>query len=297
MLDWLASQFIAGGWSLKQLHRLIMRSAVYRQRVGSNESGFYQRSLRRLEAETIRDRMLAASGTLDETLYGPPLKIKEDDTGQVMVDGSQFRRSVYIQTRRSRPVGMLQTFDAPVMETNCEIRPSSTVATQSLVLLNGKFILEQASKLADRVARDPAEPTSLQIDLASELENRKPMWQYGYGWHDPAAEPKTTFRPLQHWTGTQWQAGKTLPDAVLGYTLLNASGGHPGSDRKAVIRRWTSPADGVVKITGSLSHPSENGDGVRGRIVSSQAGKYARRVDCLQRNYRNACRCNSSCGW
>jgi len=167
---------------------------------------------------------------------------------------------------------MLQTFDAPVMETNCEIRPSSTVATQSLVLLNGKFILEQASKLADRVARDPAEPTSLQIDLASELENRKPMWQYGYGWHDPAAEPKTTFRPLQHWTGTQWQAGKTLPDAVLGYTLLNASGGHPGSDRNAVIRRWTSPADGVVKITGSLSHPSENGDGVRGRIVSSQAG-------------------------
>jgi hypothetical protein len=272
MLDWLASQFIAGGWSLKQLHRLIMRSAVYRQRVGSDESGFYQRSLRRLEAETIRDRMLAASGTLDETLYGPPLKIKEDDTGQVMVDGSQFRRSVYIQTRRSRPVGMLQTFDAPVMETNCEIRPSSTVATQSLVLLNGKFILEQASKLADRVARDPAEPTSLQIDLASELENRKPMWQYGYGWHDPAAEPKTTFRPLQHWTGTQWQAGKTLPDAVLGYTLLNASGGHPGSDQKAVIRRWTSPADGVVKITGSLSHPSENGDGVRGRIVSSQAG-------------------------
>ncbi len=273
LLDWLANEFIVGGWSLKQLHRLIMGSAVYRQSVGSGASVFYQRRLRRLEAETIRDRMLAASGSLDETLYGPPLKIKEDDTGQVMVEGGQFRRSLYIQTRRSRPVGMLQTFDAPVMKTNCEVRPSSTVATQSLVLLNGKFILEQAANLADRVAKDPAVPTSSQLALTTSLRNRQPMWQYGYGWHDQNAEPQTTFHRLEHWTGTQWQAGKELPDADLGYTLLRAAGGHPGSGSNAVIRRWTSPDDGVVTITGVLSHPSENGDGVRGRIVSSGAGR------------------------
>ncbi len=273
LLDWLATEFIAGGWSLKHLHRLIMNSAVYRQSVGSGDPVFYQRRLRRLEAETIRDRMLAASGRLDATLYGPPLKIKEDDTGQVMVEGGQSRRSIYIQTRRSRPVGMLQTFDAPVMETNCEVRPSSTVATQSLVLLNGEFILQQAGNLADRVAGNPAEPTSSQLALTDNLVNRKPMWQYGYGWYDQTSEPQTTFQLLGHWTGTQWQAGKELPDPELGYTLLRATGGHPGSGRNAVIRRWTSPADGVVTITGALSHPSENGDGVRGRIVSSRAGE------------------------
>ena len=273
LLDWLASEFVAGGWSLKNLHRLIMESAVYRQNAGSGDAVFYQRRLRRLEAETIRDRMLAASGRLDGTLYGPPLKTKEDDTGQVMVEGDQSRRSIYIQTRRSRPVGMLQTFDAPVMETNCEIRPSSTVATQSLILLNGKFILQQAGYLAERIADNPAEPTPSQLALTNDLLNRKPMWQYGYGWYDQASQPRTTFHALPHWTGTQWQAGKELPDAELGYTLLRATGGHPGSGKNAVIRRWTAPANGVVNIAGALSHPSENGDGVRGRIVSNRDGK------------------------
>ena len=272
LLDWLAKEFVDGGWSLKRLHHLIMSSAVYRQRVGLEDSVFHERRLRRLEAETIRDRMLAASGSLDQTLYGPPLKIKEDDTGQVIVEGEQFRRSLYIQTRRSRPVGMLQTFDAPVMETNCEVRPSSTVATQSLVLLNGKFILDQAGKLADRVSREPAKPTEAQLRLTVELENRKPMWQYGYGWYDQSVKPTTTFQRLQHWTGSQWQAGNELPDSELGYTLLRATGGHPGSGRNAVIRRWTAPATGFVTIEGLLSHPSENGDGVRGRIVSGTGG-------------------------
>ena len=124
-----------------------------------------------------------------------------------------------------------------------------------------------------RIAENPAEPTNAQLALTVDLVNRKPMWQYGYGWYDQASEPQTTFRLLGHWTGTQWQAGKELPDPQLGYTLLRATGGHPGSGRNAVIRRWTSPADGVVTITGALSHPSENGDGVRGRIVSSRAGK------------------------
>ena len=76
--------------------------------------------------------------------------MKEDDTGQTVVDGPQSRRSLYIQQRRSRPVAMLQAFDAPVMETNCEARPISTVATQSLILLNGSYILEQAAVVAER---------------------------------------------------------------------------------------------------------------------------------------------------
>jgi hypothetical protein len=95
--------------------------------------------------------MLAAVGQLDRTLYGPPLAIKEDDVGQIIVSGEQKRRSLYIRVRRSRPVAMLQAFDAPVMETNCESRSISTFATQSLMMMNGQFILRQAAKLAERV--------------------------------------------------------------------------------------------------------------------------------------------------
>lgn len=160
LLDWLAAEFVASGWKLKSLHRLIMSSTAWRQQRSrfdephpdSNRSALaLPTSLMRLEAETIRDRMLVVSGQLDPALFGRPLKVKLDDTGQVIVDGSQKRRSLYISNRRSRPVSMLQTFDAPVMETNCEVRSNSTVATQSLMLLNGGFILEQSAALAQRI--------------------------------------------------------------------------------------------------------------------------------------------------
>lgn len=150
LLDWLAAEFMDHGWSLKHLHRVIMQSAAWQQvRDGVTHPGVPAK-LVRLEAEALRDRMLAVAGNLDPTLYGPSIPVKEDDTGQTVVDGPQNRRSLYIQQRRSQPVAMLQAFDAPVMETNCEARPISTVATQSLILLNGSFILDQARALADR---------------------------------------------------------------------------------------------------------------------------------------------------
>ena len=78
----------------------------------------------------------------------------------MVVNGEQKRRSLYIQVRRSRPVGMLQAFDAPVMETNCEKRSNSTVATQSLMLLNGEFIRQQASHFAATIRKQaPAKDT------------------------------------------------------------------------------------------------------------------------------------------
>jgi hypothetical protein len=150
LLDWLAAEFMDHGWSLKHLHRVIMQSAAWQQvRDGVTHPGVPAK-LVRLEAEALRDRMLAVAGNLDPTLYGPSIPVKEDDAGQTVVDGPQNRRSLYIQQRRSQPVAMLQAFDAPVMETNCEARPVSTVATQSLILLNGSFILDQARALADR---------------------------------------------------------------------------------------------------------------------------------------------------
>lgn len=282
LLDWLASEFMAKGWSLKQLHRTILGSTAWRQSSYRDpamnaldpENRFYWRkSLQRLDAEILRDRMLAASGTLNRDLFGEPIPIKEDETGQVIVDGQQTRRSLYIRIRRTQPVGMLQTFDAPVMETNCEFRPVSTVATQSLMLMNGEFTLEQAGRLADRViALNAPLPQSLQ-KLASELPpGPAPLWEFGSGVFDSEKQRTSNFRPLPHWTGSQWQGSDKLPDPQIGWVLLHAGGGHPGNPQFATVRRWTAPRNGTVELTGTLSHGGGSGDGVRGRLVSSQQG-------------------------
>lgn len=274
LLDWLAAEFVAKGWSVKHLQRVIMSSAAWRQERGRQEDGPLQSPLMRLEAEAIRDRMLAVSGSLDRTIGGKSVGIKEDDTGQTVVDGPQTRRSLYVQVRRSRPVAMLQAFDAPVMECNCEVRPVSTVATQSLMLLNGEFILERSAALAERVVAATATLTSPPSSIVSMTiaEPPRSAWSYGFGTVDEPAGRTTVFTPLCHWTGSQWQAGARLPDPTLGWVILGATGGHPDALERAVIRRWTASGDARVSITGTLAHPSEQGDGVRSRLVSSRAG-------------------------
>ncbi|MDF1842071.1 MAG: DUF1549 domain-containing protein [Rubripirellula sp.] len=274
LLDWLADELMTQGWSLKTLHRTIMSSATYRQRVvNASQKDYAGRRLQRLEAEAIRDRMLATTGRLDPRLFGRPVNLKEDDTGQIVVESPQKRRSLYLQVRRSRPVAMMSSFDAPTMETNCEMRSSSTVATQSLMMLNGQFILDRAIEFADRVAEEglAIQPRSMLPDI----DFPKPLsrsWQYGFGSYDQQAKRTDSFTPLTHWNNNQWQAGPALPDPKLGWVLLNAQGGHPGDPHHAVVRRWTAQANGSVKIDGKLSHPSTAGDGVRGRIVSSSKG-------------------------
>ncbi len=208
LLDWLASEFVAQGWSLKKLHKTIMTSAAYQQRSGGVvESGSdggkrspTQRSstpalqnsasqldpdnkllwhypLRRLDAEQLRDSLLAVSGKLNEKLGGAPVPIMNDETGQVVVgvntddtagrpsgkfvslNGEEFRRSLYVQMRRSKPIGFMETFDAPRMEPNCELRNASTVAPQSLMLMNGEFTLTQAKFFAERVTKEAGDST------------------------------------------------------------------------------------------------------------------------------------------
>ena len=216
--------------------------------------------------------MLVATNTLDPKLFGTPLKITEDDTGQVVVDANQPRRSIYIQARRTQPVALMQTFDAPVMETNCEVRADSTVATQSLMLLNGQFILDQAARLADRSAKEPSPIGSEFANGLTVPELPAQAWQYGFGRFDEKNNCVEEFSALPHWTGSQYQGGATLPDQKLGWALLNAGGGHPDNPSRSVIRRWTANDDCVVRISGSLSHASQHGDGVRGRVVSSRQG-------------------------
>ncbi|HEY3964707.1 MAG TPA: DUF1549 and DUF1553 domain-containing protein, partial [Planctomycetaceae bacterium] len=297
LLDWLADEFASRNWSLKQIHRLIMTSAVYRQsstvgqvsnlpdstdprrvdprRIDSDDSLYWHFPLRRLEAEVLRDRMLAASGRLDRTQFGPAIPVEEDFAGQVVVKGDNPRRSVYLQVRRTKPMSFLTTFDAPVMTVNCERRSSSTGAMQSLMLMNNEQVLKEASLLAQRVRTQT--PIDYQQELAAPFAAKFPRhnaaWQFGSGVYDESAKRVGQFSALPHFTGSAWQGGAALPDPTLGWVLLHAAGGHAGNDQQhAAIRRWTAPRAGAVAIAGKLKHPSENGDGVRGRIVAGKSG-------------------------
>ena len=291
--------------SLKRLHRLLMSSAVYRQSsrraadaaMKDADGAYYSRfPVRRLEAEIVRDRALAVSSRLNDTLFGSPIEVVEDFAGQVHVKDDSPRRSLYIQSRRTKPVSLLAAFDAPVMTLNCDRRPSSTVAPQSLMLMNGDFILAQAEHLSQQVYAEgtsaglmASSSNGLAFDIApfvNRFAGQRAAWQYGYGGindapattattENPAAAPRAVveFHSLPHWTGSAWQGAATLPDAALGYALSHAGGGHPGGSPKlASIKRWTAPREGFITVSGQLQHGSENGDGVRSRVVSSRSG-------------------------
>jgi len=119
-------------------------------------------------------------------MFGPPVPVRPDVHGQIVVGidktegdnkmpvevplkGEEFRRGIYIQVRRSRPLAMLHAFDAPVMEVNCERRQSSTVATQSLMLMNSQFILDQAARFAQRLHAEAADDRVREVARAWQL--------------------------------------------------------------------------------------------------------------------------------
>jgi len=197
LLDYLADEFVKGGWKLKPLHRLIVLSQTYRQSSVNEvslradpENKLYARSkLRRLDAETMRDSMLAVTGTLVSDSFGPPSGIGRDPQGRVVtgidkgtitthkVDpggSADFRRSIYVQARRSTPLTVLDTFDAPTMSPNCEMRSQTTVAPQSLLLMNDTFVLDCANRLAERIGKEHPGDLRGQIDRASRLLNGRP---------------------------------------------------------------------------------------------------------------------------
>ena len=288
LLDWLATELPRLDWSLKRIHRMVMTSTAYRQssvprlelaervqQIDAQNTLYAKFPLQRLDAESLRDRLLAVAGRLDRRMFGPSLAIEDDFVGQVVVKDGVPRRSLYVQVRRSKPVSLLTTFDAPQMMLNCERRVPSTGAAQSLMLMNSEFVLKQAELLAQRVRAET--PAGFAAELTSALSARFPRqresWQYGYGAYDDTAKRTAKFELLPHFNGSAWQGGPTIPDPNLGYAILHANGGHPGNSPDFLpIRRWTAPQACRLAIAGTLSHPSENGDGVRARIVAGGSG-------------------------
>jgi hypothetical protein len=212
LLDLLALEFVEQGWSLKRMQKWIMTSTAYRQssridpaseRIDSANTYYWRMPLRRLDAESLRDRMLATSGTLDATLYGPPVPITEDATGQIVAAGGTARRSIYLQVRRTKPVSFLTTFDAPVMELNCDRRVSSTNSPQSLMLMNGDFVLQEAEAFARRVLKEapllgPLSPAYFPRPFITYEPQLSQAWQLAFQRPITREDSALCLRFLQH---------------------------------------------------------------------------------------------------
>jgi hypothetical protein len=208
LLDYLAQSLVDGGWSLKSLHRQILNSAAYRQSSASvareaaidpDNRLLWRFPMRRLDAESLRDSMLAVSGELDDRMGGRYIPAKAEGGGDVRIDESSegaHRRSVYLQQRRTAVISMLQVFDAPSIVTNCTRRNATTIPLQSLSLLNSEFVLARARALSQRLVTEAGVnmddrmnyafrltvgrmPTAEELDVAEKFLNEQPIRYVG----------------------------------------------------------------------------------------------------------------------
>ncbi|MBZ5621939.1 MAG: PSD1 and planctomycete cytochrome C domain-containing protein [Acidobacteriia bacterium] len=197
LLDWLAARFVAEGWSVKAMHRLMMNSEVYRMASNDNmadlaidpENRYFWRMPReRLEAEIIRDEILAVSGTLDRALGGPCVYpyISPDIfqgsshrtwPGKPDDDPSTWRRSIYVYSKRSIRYPLFEAYDQPNLINTCDRRNRSTIAPQALLLMNNNFVITQARRFAEHLRKEAGSDVSAQVDRAFLLALGRPPSQ------------------------------------------------------------------------------------------------------------------------
>ena len=303
LLEWLAVEFIDSGWSIKHLHRLILKSATYQQSSYSQgdtadldpENRLYgHMNLRRLELEPVRDSMLFVTGQLDQRQGGL--------AAPMFTNVFNARRTVYGFVDRAALPSFLRDFDLASPDVSADRRIETSVPQQSLFLMNSSFVRELAKRtirspqfekrnLEERVnwlwrrffqrpprRRDVAEAMRFIDGPESSEPYHGPVgWQYGTGDFDSASGRIYEFQHFDHLVQDNWQAAKTLPDERLGFARLEGGGGHASrSDRRVVIRRWTAPANGVVSIRGQVAHRVMEGDGIKAFVVSSRAGVMGR---------------------
>jgi hypothetical protein len=191
LLDWLAQEFIRGGWSLKKLHKLILMSQAYQQsstyvpeaaEKDADNRLLWRYAPMRLPAEAVRDAMLAVSGQLNASMYGPsfrPFKIVKN-TGSYhsyepvdSAEPDQQRRTIYRMNVNSGGNPLLDALDCPVPSVKTPQRSVTTTPLQSLSLMNNPFVQRQAKALAERLSRE-APDTSSRVQRAFLLAFGRP---------------------------------------------------------------------------------------------------------------------------
>lgn len=182
LLDWLAAEFISSGWSIKQIHRLILTSETYRRSSDARASGLetdaqnewlWRYSPQRLEAEALRDCVLQASGRLDLRMGGPGFSFFAPNDNYVRLytprtewSADTFRRMIYGTAIRQRVDGVFGVFDCPDAGQSAPRRTTSTTPLQALNLMNSGFLLQQANFLAKRLETEAGPDPTAQIQLA-----------------------------------------------------------------------------------------------------------------------------------
>jgi hypothetical protein len=247
LLDWLATELVSRGWSLKHAHRLILTSATYRQSSATRdelatvdpENRLLGRQSRlRLEAELVRDAALVSSGLFVPALGGPGVFPPQPDgvmsLGQMRRDWnadtgpSRFRRGLYIYFWRATPHPLLTIFDAPDATKTCTRRVRSNTPLQALTLLNDEAFFEFARALANRVREQGPSDTAGRLDLAFRLT---------LGRSPDAAEA----RRLAELLATQQASLQADPGAAACLAL-------PGASDPAEAAAWTTVARVLLNL-------------------------------------------------
>ncbi|MEO6809607.1 MAG: PSD1 and planctomycete cytochrome C domain-containing protein [Isosphaeraceae bacterium] len=204
LLDYLASRFIKGGWSIKALHREIMLSRTYQLSASTDPTNIevdpenlklWRMNRRRLEVESWRDAMLAVSGNLDRTLGGP---------SQQLTSPKNQRRTFYAAISRHDLDGLLRLFDFPDPNITSDKRPVTSVPLQQLFVLNSEFMIQQARSLAARLTAGTDEPDSARIERAFPLVFGRPASpeevRLGTSFLTSTQDPgETSSSPLSKW--------------------------------------------------------------------------------------------------
>lgn len=194
LLDWLAAELVDGGWRLKRLHKWMVMSSAYQAAAAVNlaheerdptTETLWRWKPRRLEAEAVRDGILAASGQLNPAHGGP--SVFPTISAEVLASQSRpglgwtpspvhaaQRRSVYVFVKRTLPLPELEVLDLPSSESPCEQRMVSTIAPQALTYLNGEFVNTQAQHFAQRLVAEAGPTFGRQLELAFELTVCRP---------------------------------------------------------------------------------------------------------------------------
>ncbi|MFN7680937.1 MAG: DUF1553 domain-containing protein, partial [Planctomyces sp.] len=207
-------------------------------------------------------------------------------------DPAITRRAVYARIDRQNLPGLFRTFDLASPDAHAPRRYQTTIPQQALFYLNNTFVLNQSSEIAritaaagdDRIAAVFAQvlrrtPTAAELadcrsflQTIAELQQQAGQggWQLGWGSLPENAPGVSSFQPLTVVREGRLQGGDQLPDPQLGWVFLSRNGGHPGNDlQHCAIRRWTADNDCRVLLHGVVTHDSDQGDGVRMRVLAS----------------------------
>lgn len=185
LLDWLSTEFVRQGWSMKAMHKLMVTSSTYRQSSTLTPATekedpanrlFSRMPLKRLEAEELNDTLIFVAGRMDETQFGPaqPVLVRKDGLVTPVETEKGWRRSIYVMHRRSEIPTILEDFDLPPMSPNCLERTDSTVAPQALHLMNNPMVNKLASFFAERLKKDAGTDSGKQVDRAYWLALSRP---------------------------------------------------------------------------------------------------------------------------